>query len=462
MALSSLSKGVETIAFADSALPAAMSSEQMQEIVTSLEQMTSAEGRPCACHFFGKKSVCAQISSFLVSRGCPSHLLVEGAFVAAGEHSELGKMLQWFASAVVGLFVDGVKGGVTFPQAWEEAMRERPALAPHTFELQGFAALFSFLLCQLAAVEGTMSKSGASGEVAAAHCVSPRDSRKKLQKRIPRENASGLHNLAQERTAGRALAAASNSDNGAVTKGAAITATTRTTTIRALFAGVGQPTALPQRPAGKTLKMKNVQPLWNPEGATGSFEALKPIVPPPSLQLSTINAAKEEPLANILPPMPIRQQIANSGIIGPDPSEGSLSHYSKWQSENLAQNDVIIPPLAIRSKTTSDKAGDVDAEVDADSGPCTFPGLPNPQGDSLLTEEAPALVRRRRLLSSGRPTPLREEDIQQRMRARELRRKYGVKKIVNYAERDLEDVREQMERMRETLDAECTPSSGAT
>ncbi|RNF08640.1 hypothetical protein TraAM80_02666 [Trypanosoma rangeli] len=453
------SKTVEAIVFSDSALPAALSSEQVQLIVSRLEEITSADKRPCEHHFFGKDSVCAQTNSFLVAQGCPSRALVESCFVAAGEHSELGEMLQWFASAVVALFVDGVKSGVSFPQAWEESMRRYPTLAAHTFELQGFSALFSFLLFQLAAVEGTMSRRGASGDVTDVQEVMRRSSRKNVQRGIKRERVFRQREVTQERASGRFMATASHNVGTAAPKDTAVAAAATTTTIAGMCQRTANPTVLPHRPLAKTLIMRNVQPLWNPEEATDSSKALKPMVPSPSLELPASNKGKVRFLDSMPSPMQVPRQTADSGTLAPDPGETSLFHYSKCKDGTLVQAGVFTPPLAIQSKTITNNTENVNKDVDSNNGACTSLRLSNLQGVISPTAEESASERRRRKVPADRPGPFRMEDLQQQMRTEELRRKYGVKKIINYAERDLEEARDQMERMREILDAEYTPMS---
>ncbi|ESL06277.1 hypothetical protein TRSC58_06051 [Trypanosoma rangeli SC58] len=453
------SKTVEAIVFSESALPAALSSEQVQLIMSKLEKITSAEERPCEHHFFGKDSVCAQTNSFLVSQGCPSHALVESCFAAAGEHSELGEMLQWFASAVVALFVDGVKSGVSFPQAWDESMRKYPTLAAHTFELQGFSALFSFLLFQLAAVEGTMSRRGASGDVTAVQKVVLRSSRKNVQRGIKREKVFRQREVLQERASGRFMATTSHSVETAVPKDTAVTAAVTTTTI----VGMGQRTAnltvLPHRPPAKTLIMRNVQPLWNPAEASDPSKALKSMVLSPSLELPAYNKCKVRFLDSLVSPMQVLRRTADSGSLVPYPGETSLCNDSKCEDGSLVQTGVLTLPLVIRSKTITNNAENVSKDVDSNNGARTSIRSSNLQSVISPTAEESEPERRRRNGPADRPGPVRMEDLQQQMRAEELCRKYGVKKIVNYAERDLEEARDQMERMREILDAEYTPMS---
>ncbi|KAH9598204.1 hypothetical protein LSM04_007085 [Trypanosoma melophagium] len=169
----SLTERVEDIVLSRSALPEAITADKLKDILSSLEKRNNnnknnniniSEKQKCQTRLFGTNSICTQTSNFLVSQGSPSHLRVMSSFVAAAAHSELGKMLEWFARAVVGLFVDGVKTGVAFPQQWEESIQQHPILAKHMFELQGFGVLFSYLLCQLAAVEAAVCEEGLSGE----------------------------------------------------------------------------------------------------------------------------------------------------------------------------------------------------------------------------------------------------------------------------------------------------------
>ncbi|EAN93366.1 hypothetical protein C3747_109g98 [Trypanosoma cruzi] len=471
--LAFLSKRVESIGLSESALPAALTSEQMQKIITNLEGLSSAENRPCGRNFFGRDSVCAEASSFLVSQGCPSQSLVESSFVAAGEHSELGQMLQWFARAVVALFVDGVKSGTKFPQAWEESMRRHPTLASHTFELQGVGALFSFLMCQLAAVESAMSKCGVSGEIGAMRKVELRSDQRKAKKRNGFDTVSGQRDGTQEHVLRKNVPTQKNSNEAAVPKDTSITntaaagaTTTTTTTATATAQGdnVDRQTVITSatkpRLSLRTLKMKSVQPLWNASGTTDVSAPLKPPIPCPPLTSLSCNKSQEAHSGSFLSPMQPRQQVACSGALAPGVGGlDHLSHYSKWPDEN------IVPPLActhaltIRSLSARNNREPVDSDGDACDGTSNFPKLRGHLSGTASTTEEPKVEKKQPFNSQFKH--LRLEDIEQQSRVQELRKQYGVKNIINYARQEVEDFKTEMQKMRDILDAEFNRTEDA-
>ncbi|EKF29080.1 hypothetical protein MOQ_007151 [Trypanosoma cruzi marinkellei] len=476
MPLTFLSKRVESIGLSESALPAALTSEQMEKIISKLEELNNVENRPCGRKFFGRDSVCAEVSSFLVSQGCPSQSLVESSFVAAGEHSELGQMLQWFARAVVALFVDGVKSGAKFPQAWEESMRRHPTFASHTFELQGVGALFSFLMCQLAAVESAMSKGGVSGDIDDMRKVTLRSGQRKAKHRRSFDTGPGPRDNTQEHIPIKTFPTQHINNEVAVPKGISITntaaagaKTTTTTTAMATMTTHGDnedrqnviTSASKPRLSLKTLKMKSVQPLWNASGTMDMSASVKPPLLCPPLTSLSCNKSQEAHLRSSLLPMQPRQQATYVGASVPGVGRlDHLSHYSKWPDEN------IVPPLAytrsltIRSLSAGNRHEPVESAGGISDGTANFPKFCGHQSGNASTREEPKVEKKQPFRYQFKQARL--EDIEQQSRVRELRKQYGVKNIINYARQDMEDFRTEMQKMRDILDAEFSRTDDGT
>ncbi|CAG9583955.1 conserved hypothetical protein [Leishmania major strain Friedlin] len=87
---------------------------------------------------------------------CPTSRRVASSFAAAGAHSMLGEMLQFFAESVTRLFTTGVADPSVraFPSEWDRRLHA-PAAASlrqhHLYELQGFSTLFTYIWGQVAA-----------------------------------------------------------------------------------------------------------------------------------------------------------------------------------------------------------------------------------------------------------------------------------------------------------------------
>jgi hypothetical protein len=118
-----------------------------------VEQKTKSD-EAAALHRFSPSS-CAAYASF-IRRQCPTSRRVQSSFAAAGAHSALGEMLQFFAIALTRLFSEGVDSTavLSFPTEWEQRLNA-PAAASlrkkYLYELQGFSALFAHVWANVAA-----------------------------------------------------------------------------------------------------------------------------------------------------------------------------------------------------------------------------------------------------------------------------------------------------------------------
>ncbi|GET93503.1 hypothetical protein, conserved [Leishmania tarentolae] len=94
-------------------------------------------------------------SAMSIKCKCPTSRRVVSSFAAAGAHSMLGEMLQFFAESVTRLFTTGVADPSVrgFPSEWDRRLHE-PAAASlrqhHLYELQGFSTLFTYMWGQVA------------------------------------------------------------------------------------------------------------------------------------------------------------------------------------------------------------------------------------------------------------------------------------------------------------------------
>ncbi|CBZ26266.1 conserved hypothetical protein [Leishmania mexicana MHOM/GT/2001/U1103] len=97
----------------------------------------------------------ASFSASSIKCKCPTSSRVASSFAAAGAHSVLGEMLQFFAESVTHLFTTGVADPSVraFPSEWDRRLHA-PAAASlrqhHLYELQGFSALFTYMWGQVA------------------------------------------------------------------------------------------------------------------------------------------------------------------------------------------------------------------------------------------------------------------------------------------------------------------------
>ncbi|CAM44185.1 conserved hypothetical protein [Leishmania braziliensis MHOM/BR/75/M2904] len=97
----------------------------------------------------------ASFSAASITRQCPTSRRVASTFAAAGAHSMLGEMLQFFAESVTRLFTSGVADPSVraFPSEWDRRLHA-PAAASlrqhHLYELQGFSTLFTYIWGQVA------------------------------------------------------------------------------------------------------------------------------------------------------------------------------------------------------------------------------------------------------------------------------------------------------------------------
>lgn len=196
--LESLREGVEDVVHGTSALPPALTADQLRHVLHALRQRyglpdnlppLSGEGVGASpalpslppppariaalvgststdeyanhpVHTSSSpspSSLYATEKDFLRLHGCPTPSRVESVFAAGGVHSALGKMLTWFSQAVVRLFTDGVEAVVDFPTEWDSALQadeaDSRALRAVHFELQGFSTLFTFLWAQMASAD---------------------------------------------------------------------------------------------------------------------------------------------------------------------------------------------------------------------------------------------------------------------------------------------------------------------
>ncbi|KAG5489575.1 hypothetical protein GH5_00451 [Leishmania sp. Ghana 2012 LV757] len=98
----------------------------------------------------------ASFSAANIIRYCPTSRRVKSSFAAAGAHSMLGEMLQFFAESLTHLFTLGVADASVraFPSEWDRRLHA-PAAASlrqhHLYELQGFSTLFMHVWGQVAA-----------------------------------------------------------------------------------------------------------------------------------------------------------------------------------------------------------------------------------------------------------------------------------------------------------------------
>ncbi|KEG09438.1 hypothetical protein DQ04_05221020 [Trypanosoma grayi] len=442
----SLTEQVEEIAFAQSALPAALTSEKLKVILSSLEVKDMREIKRRGGHLFGAGSICAQSSSSLVTQGCPSRSRVQSSFVAAAAHSELGMMMHWFASAVVELFEDGVKNGVAFPQQWEEYVRQHPSLTKHTFELQGFSVLYSYLMCQLAVVEGALSECGLSGEYSAAMATAapPRLHGSK-------ENTNMLGGIKEHCEFTEVTRPGGVVEPRAVDSG---TARKRVTTTSDAFSHRNVSASLAQPPLTLALATGHLQSGWDDIGrkTTSDKTKLPPLIPVMSSSLPPTRC-NQLPHMAILPPQkkqPQKQRGRHDGGSSPKDGKDPLLYPQRRVSDNLALTSLHIHPFSTRAKKGEGENGTARLER-AVSGS----GAHSPQRSSFgglpLNEGTGPNVGR---LSDARPSPLRVEDIEQELRSRELCKLYGVKKIVNYSKRDLQEYNANMPVLWDVLDAE--------
>ncbi|KAG5464259.1 hypothetical protein LSCM1_00440 [Leishmania martiniquensis] len=97
----------------------------------------------------------ASFSAASFIRQCPTSRRVMSSFAAAGAHSMLGEMLQFFAESLTRLFTCGVADPSVraFPSEWDRRLHG-PAAASlrqhYLYELQGFSTLFTYIWGQVA------------------------------------------------------------------------------------------------------------------------------------------------------------------------------------------------------------------------------------------------------------------------------------------------------------------------
>lgn len=98
-----------------------------------------------------------------IRRHCPTSRRVHSSFAAAGAHSALGEMLQFFAVSLTHLFADGVESvaALSFPSEWDRRLSD-PNAAPlrenYLYELQGFSALFTYVWGNIAAMQPSLQR----------------------------------------------------------------------------------------------------------------------------------------------------------------------------------------------------------------------------------------------------------------------------------------------------------------
>ncbi|KAG5490565.1 hypothetical protein JKF63_00685 [Porcisia hertigi] len=146
---------VEQIMGGRSLLPPSPAADQLLRLLRE-------SGHPCAspAKQGGSSDVLewtpTSFSAANITRHCPSSGRVASSFAAAGAHSMLGEMLQFFAESMTRLFVIGVADPSVraFPSEWERRLHA-PAAASlrqhHLYELQGFSTLFMFVWGKVAA-----------------------------------------------------------------------------------------------------------------------------------------------------------------------------------------------------------------------------------------------------------------------------------------------------------------------
>ncbi|ORC91374.1 uncharacterized protein TM35_000063790 [Trypanosoma theileri] len=505
----SLTERVENIVLSQSALPDSISTEKLKGILSSLEKkntsttstMSFLEKQKCQPPLFGVNSICARTSSFLVSQGSPSHLRVLGSFVAAATHSELGKMLEWFANAVVGLFVDGVKSGVDFPQQWEESLQQQPVLAKHMFELQGFGVLFSYLLCQLAAVETTVRAGGLSGVYNNNNNNNKdnKDSRSRhgshqqhhkneksrmergptdvhIKKEIKKTNTTDMDNgdngIARRNGQQNSISKPPNKNTQILRSQVSSDSSSRVSrdTI---------PVAISQTSSKVPLKVESQKLEWESIEQGNSTETSKP----PSLIPSTVPNERYKLDSGVNSfQSPSQYMYAGNQLTKVETHE-TPDWPQRRLSERVAVSNLYIRsiPLHLKEMEGENEDGGGATVGKIGSGCSNASSERRPQGtvSPLRSKErggrgggggggmnnnnvnnAPVVsnsggeseVKSSRL-SAFKPSPLRLEDIEQEMRSRELRKLYGVNTIVNYAQRELKEYGKKMEVLRSVLES---------
>nr|CCC95609.1 unnamed protein product [Trypanosoma congolense IL3000] len=462
-----LTEQVEAIAWESSALPTALAPHQILDIFSALEK-NSTELSKGKGFLFGVDSIASRSSSFLVSNGCPPSARITSSFAAAAAHSELGRMMSWFAGSVVSLFVNGVKSGVGFPQQWEEYLHQCPGLKEFRFELQGFSTLFAFLLCQLAAVESSLSVSGVSGD------VSP-----SLETGLPGLQA-GAQNLAVSDVEDGTLRSAvpnfprcpvvpSLKPQSIIHKKRNKFNTVESSDISSnpLLSRMAELQRAANKPGGRRLSLPPPS-VPGEEGASGnllsqfsngsmaSATLRQQILPQTSFrcteQLSTQNHDE-----NLTDRPHTNHRETNPTLPAEDPSHISSSRATLQSSgarhASVSCINLSLTPQPIAS-VTSILCSSANGKYSRLTGTRRTDGEGSGTGEQNRSEHT---VRGRVDHTNGysraelNSLP-RVKEYEEKMRANELAKLYGVRNITNYSQRDEDDFKAHMNALRELLD----------
>ncbi|EAN79988.1 uncharacterized protein TEOVI_000436600 [Trypanosoma equiperdum] len=449
-----LTERVEGIAFGKSALPAPPPPEKFLDIFSTLEDQFRDTCKGVG-FLFGADSVTSNSNSVLVSNGWPPYARIASSFAAAAAHSELGKVLRWFAKAVVGLFVNGVKSGVGFPQQWDEYVRQQADLMEYRFELQGFGVLFTYILCQLAAVESAVSEGGVSGE------YSPSEGAIVADVHLPDLGAAACY--PETKQSGKLRPADGCKEAACASRVNQLVPRKRDklTTAVGNASGPLSPLQPPARHSSatvsRTLERKTAMPPAVVSLGDGNVNGSLILGPSKSL----LSPARGHMGIDPLYPQQLRQRSrprsdTPPGCV-PQPKQGGPTPVSRSVPR------LSYSALQVRSCSPRDDVGD--------SG--LYVGAPPPTSNDVsgLDDPSSHVFRRRReankLLGDGDcgeqngirfsigkasrvppTTSLSPIEVQERMRASDLAKQYGVKSITNYAERDVENFKEQMKALR--------------
>jgi hypothetical protein len=106
---------------------------------------------------FGADRIFAALTSHILVLGAPPGESVLNSFHAGGTRSNLGKITKRFADAVVSLFDEGPHNLAQFPSQWPFLVAEYAQ--KHTFELQGFGPLFSFIFFHVVTAQAKYEES---------------------------------------------------------------------------------------------------------------------------------------------------------------------------------------------------------------------------------------------------------------------------------------------------------------